>query len=349
MLKKAVFTSILLFSGQISAETYIDLYGDSAQNAERILKKYSYEIKQLVEDVDKVVSMANEQKQEKEFIKVTAKKKSLVEKIKKNEHYSFVDFQTIYYPTTKNYYLTVEVVRNDEKQRLHYVSPKINIQTNKTTKKDLIAKRIKFDELEMRLMYEHKVDPNNSVCPVYHCVTNFNHPNLKPYLAVFNKGAMLQKDLIKKTLKEDPSPERRASAAFLVGHFKDPREIISTLSASINDRSEVVRNNVMRVIGSTMLKANISDIELNPVLSLIDSPYTTDRNKALVILSEAVKSDKNKKIILKSGGEKLINLLRLKQPNNHDMAYLTLKRISGKNYSDKDIDSWQAWLKTQNV
>ncbi|STX52324.1 Uncharacterised protein [Legionella busanensis] len=349
MLKRALFTSCLFLSGQISADTFIDLYGDNSNHANQVLKKYSSELKKLINNTNQIILMNDAKKQERELLNLAMKKKYLVERIKKNEHYAFVDFQTIYYPAEKNYYTTIEVVRHDEKHRLHYVQPKINISKNKTNQNDLINKRIKFDQLEMRLLNENKLSPSDSTCPVYHCVSGFNNPSLQPYLNVFNKGAIKQKKLIKKTLTDDPNPERRAAAAFLVGHFKDPNEIITTLSSSINDRSETVRNNVMRVMGQTMAKSHLFDIDANKVLPLIDSPYTTDRNKALFILSSAAKSQNNKKIILEKGRKKLVAILQLKQPNNHEFAYLILKEISGKNYSDKDIQSWQNWLNTVKV
>ncbi|WP_332248013.1 HEAT repeat domain-containing protein [Legionella tunisiensis] len=66
------------------------------------------------------------------------------------------------------------------------------------------------------------------------------------------------------TLNNDPDPSRRAAAAFLMGHFKDPNEIISLLMVHVNDRDSGVRNNVMRVIAATMFKANIAPIDVVP-------------------------------------------------------------------------------------
>ncbi|STX29681.1 Uncharacterised protein [Legionella beliardensis] len=342
MLKKFLCVSALVVSGTVSAANIVDLYGDNPNNADRVLRKYSHEVNQLMTSLTKTLLTKDLKKDEQDFLKLAIRKKNLTEKIKQNEGYAFVDLQTIYYPDDKNSYTTIEVVRHDEKERLHYVQPKVNIKLNQRDKHDLIAKRIEFDNIEMRLINENKLNPADP-CPVYHCVSGFTHAQLKPYLAIFNRGATTQKNFIIKTLKEDPNPERRAAAAFLVGHFKDPKEIISTLMPSVEDRSEGVRNNVMRVIAYTMQKAHISDINIDTILPLINSPYTTDRNKALSILSSAVKSTDGKKIILAKGKKRLVEILRLKQPNNHEFAYIILKEISGKNYSDTDIDAWQKW------
>ena len=77
--------------------------------------------------------------------------------------------------------------------------------------------------------------------------------------------------------------------------------------------------------------------------------FCTDRNKALGILSEAVKSNAMKKIVMQQGGEKLINLLKLKQPNNHDLAYLTLKRISDQDFGEYNVSAAKIERNVSNV
>ena len=82
-------------------------------------------------------------------------------------------------------------------------------------------------------------------------------------------------------MNHDPIPDRRAAAVFLIGHFKDPKEIMSTLTPHVMDADSGVRNNVMRVIGMTMEKAHLTQIDLHPFLVLLQSPVESDRNKAL--------------------------------------------------------------------
>ena len=61
---------------------------------------------------------------------------------------------------------------------------------------------------------------------------------------------------------------------------------------------------------------------------------------------EASTSAVQRKVILNKGKDNLVRLLSLKQPNNHDFAYLILKRISGKKYGENNIDAWEKWLST---
>ena len=129
-----------------------------------------------------------------------------------------------------------------------------------------------------------------------------------------------------------------------MGHFKNPREIISVLSSHVDDQNDGVRNNVMRVIGETVDRAKLKEIDITPFLNALDSPYTTDRNKALLVLSAAVNTASSKKLALQKGGDKLLAILRLQQPNNHDTAYIILKKISGKDFGSTNVAAWEKWV-----
>lgn len=330
----------LISSANLFSKNVVDLYGTNAKKSEEIIKKYSNEvgyIENLLQENFRKIS-DNLEKEIPE--KILMKKYLLEEKIKREGNFLFVNFSTILYPGDNNQYTTIEVIDKNQPDRLQFVNQRV--VTASQPKDDLINKMVNFINLDLQLM------PNNQKrsdsCPVYHCLSGFNHPKLKPYLKVFNTGAVKEKQLIADTLNKDPDPERRAAAAFLIGHFHDPKEILSLLLPHVNDQDIGVRNNVIRVIAATMSKSKITQIDLMPFLSLIDSPATTDRNKALHVLLNAADSESSKKVITQKGGGTLIALLQLKQPNNHQIAYLIFKKISGKDFGENNIAAWKSWL-----
>ncbi len=203
---------------------------------------------------------------------------------------------------------------------------------------------MEYNDLTYKLENLNQLKINNISCPVYHCTVGFDNSKLKPYLNMFNIGSIKEKKLILNTLNHDSNPERQAAAAFLTGHFSDPKEIISLLLPHVNDKSSLVRNNVMRVIGDTMDKAKITEIDVTPFLDLLNSPYGTDRNKASLILLNASGTASAQSLIIQNGKDNLLSMLRLQQPNNHDHAYFILKKISGKTYGEYDIAAWDKWL-----
>lgn len=344
MIKSLLLVLSFTFSTNATAENIVDLYGAEPDKSEKIIKKYSNKVSEIEDLLQKELKKMNHVIKNDELEKILSKKNLLTEKIKKEGDFLYVDFNTVFYPGDKNKYTTIEVVNKNQLNRLRFISPIINAKNYQSKKDDLINQMIVFINIELQLLINNELNVKNIVCPVYHCISGFKHPRLKPYLKIFNSGAIKEKKLIIDTLNNDPNPERRASAAFLMGHFNDPKEIISLLSPHVNDSNSSVRNNVMRVIAATMSKAKINQIDVTPFLDLLDSPENTDRNKALYVLLIAAESSASKNIIIQKGGDKLLALLQLKQPNNHEIAYKILKKISGKDFNENNLILWKKWL-----
>ena len=101
----------------------------------------------------------------------------------------------------------------------------------------------------------------------------------------------------------------------------------------------------MRVIAETIEKAKMTDIDPRPFLEVLASPYTSDRNKALFVLTTLAESPQSKQVILEEGGAQLLALMRLQQPNNHGEAYTILKKISGQDFDSEDLGAWSSWVR----
>jgi hypothetical protein len=347
-IKRLLLLSIIILSFNASAKNVIDLYGMQSDKSAYILKKYSNKVSKLTDLL--AIAMKNNGKfNEYEARKNRLKTEQVAADIKKEFSLLYVDFDTVFYPGNKNVYTTIEVIEKSRPDRLWYVNKVIKKQ-GKHVGRDLVDEMIDYEQIGMQLMMHNQLNEKDKSCPVYHCLSGFNHPKLRSYLKIFNTGVLANKPLILKTLKDGVNAGRRVASAFLVGHFKNPNEIIDVLSPYVNDKDDSVRNSAIRVIGETMNRANISDINIIPFLNLLNSPYNTDRNKALYVLLVAAESPSSKKLIIQQGSRNLLAMLKLKQPNNHDISYQLLKKISGKNFGDNNIVDWEKWtMEEQNV
>lgn len=345
-MKKQVFVGVIgLVSCLASwAGVILDVHGTDQKKAELIIKEYGNDIRKLIEAARIGLETGNADNIDP---KVKKQKALLQDQIKKQYGFVYLELQTTFYGNKKDLYTTIEVITKDKSSLLSYIDPPQPKETTsvsrKPIKKDLIYEMMEYDAIGFSLFMKHQLG-SNSKCPVFHCTVGFEHPKLKPYLALFNQGAIKEKKLILNTLKNDPNPERRAAAVFLIGHFKDPNEILTVITPYIQDKSTAVRNNVMRVIGLTIDKAKIYDIDLKPILALLESPSSTDRNKALAVIFMATKSPANRNIILQLGGDNIVALLALKQLNNHDWAYYILRNLSGKDFGEHNIRAWHKWV-----
>ena len=343
-MKTRLIVAGLAFSIGAFGHNIVDLYGDNSATARIILKKYTPQVVEVEESLQKLALEPNPE-QNPMFDKIVLKRRALAEKIKNEGDYLNVHFNTVFYPDKKNQYTTIEVVTKNHAERMRYRN-RIADDKKYPVKDDLINQMMTFTNIEFNLMYQHKLDsnPKHRVCPFYHCVSGYSAPQLKPYLEVFKVGVVKERKLILDTLNNDPDPERRAAAIYLVGCFSDPQEIVQILSQHINDPSSLVRNNALRVLGATIQTAKMTEIDVTPFLGLLNSPDETDRNKTLWVLLTVSKSKKAKPILIQKAGENLIQLLALKQPNNHEMAYMVLKEISGKDFGEHNVKAWEQWL-----
>lgn len=308
----------------------IDVYGVTPIESQRIIKNYAKAVSQIEMQLSKVFADGEQGNEHPELLNALfEKKQQLIQTIKKAEHFAFVDFQTINYPTKADIYTTIEIIKDSHSPRLKFVSPPQSTAYPQV-KPDLISEMMSYHQKAMRLMMTQQIDLKDNSCPVYYCSVPFKHPELKPYLRVFNQGIKQHKTEVIHALNHDPNPERRAAAAFLIGHLNDPHEIVAILLPHIRDSNSGVRNNVLRVIGQTILRAKIYDVDARPFMALLDSPFVTDRNKSLITLYTLVDSTEGKKQIAAHNHGKLEALAALKQPNNHDMAVDILNKIKRK-------------------
>lgn len=329
----------------------VDVHGSTPLEADSLIKKYGDQIASLERKLMDATSKIQEGKADPSgdsWMPLAKEKYRLIDSIKKERGFLSVDFQTIYYPNKTDLYTTIEVVTKEKAHLLPYVEPRYHQEVEYPVKKDLIQSMIDYEGAVFKRVLSHQINTVSEPCPVYHCFLGFNYPELKPYLPLFNEGVIKEKKLVLDTLQKDQDPARREAAALLIGHFKDPKEIISVLTPYVQDKSSGLRNNAMRVIGMTMDTARIYDIDPRPFLALLKAPNVTDRNKALYILSIATKAPANHKLILKEGAADLVDLLALKQLNNHDFAYHILRDIAGRDLGEHNVLAWQKWIEKQS-
>jgi hypothetical protein len=234
-----------------------------------------------------------------------------------------MEVRIIFYPNDKNTYITIEVIGQNERKRLLFVPKENKVVTTPKSQQDLVDRMIQFHDSSMNLLLTNQIKDNQTQCPVYHCLPGFSHPKLSNTFNLLIHKARQEKKLLIQAIAQDSLPQRKSAAIYLIGYLNNPHEIISLLTKFVRDPDDGVRNSAMRVISETMNKAKIHEIDVMPFLQLLDSPFNTDRNKALLVLLNAARSTSTKQIIIKKGNKKLVSLLRLRQPNNierHDSS-----------------------------
>ncbi len=355
--------SLVLICSSTWAKNIIDLHGIEGEQAQHVLQTYGSRIRDLETHImEDVLGFSAGQSNLHHYQDLVTQKTRLLAELKRRYHFGFVDFQSVYYPQDKSAYTTIEIIADANSERMHFLPKIIHKRPVDTLRdwaqaswvgrkpcqmqRDLITQMMQYENLVLQLMMTGQLDQRSHTCPVYHCMASFEHPKLKPYLLRFNQGVIAEKQRIITILRTDPDPQRRASAAFLIGHFQDPNEIITILTPSVTDPESAVRNNVLRVIGTTLYKSRITHLDAKPFIALLDSPYLTDRNKALNILLVIAENPAMKQQILQVSGQRIVDLLQLTQPDNHNLAYALLKKITHQRFGDRQFAQWKDWVRT---
>jgi HEAT repeat protein len=158
-------------------------------------------------------------------------------------------------------------------------------------------------------------------------------------------------DALVKVLREDADEDNRSAAAFLLAYTGSPEQTVRHLIPSIRDSSGGVRNDVLRVLTATEEAADRPLMDLAVVLDATSLPQTTDRNKAVYLLSYLLEDLKPEELkaqqpaLIRQLGPQLVAMANMSQPINQEPAIKVLKLISGEQYETGE--QWKAWLARQ--
>jgi hypothetical protein len=316
-----------VLQGVAFSKMVVDLYGDDSAVGKRVLSAYQIQVTRLEEKRLQLESKYQNHIPQRLIKPILRQRQLLCEQIKNTGGYVYANYDAVYYPTDRQHYVTIEVVTAKERDRLKWISPPLAYHPQQIIKHDVITLMQDYLDKGVQLMLSHQLKPTPPKCPGFHCLFGFDHPLLKPYRQKFDQGVQAQQSFIATTLAHDPDPERRIAAAYLIGEFHDPKQILNLLTKHVTDTNNGVRNAVVRVIAQTMHQSGLNKINVLPFVELINSPDESDRNKALFVLLEAAEVPQQKRIINQRASKIIRQLARLKQPNNHAFANLLLNKL----------------------
>jgi hypothetical protein len=212
----------------------------------------------------------------------------------------------------------------------------------------LLASWREYEMIGSALDYDGQI-AENPPCPAHHCLYGFDHPKLRPYGDKFAQKVPADRAELIKVLRTDKDVKKRASAAYLLAHLPDARDVLETLLPQLRDPSANVRNSVMRVVALRAEHGEARSISLEPVLPFLASPVLTDRNKAVSIVAALAGDKRNRKLLIHRSGCDLVRLTELKQTNQTEFAHAALVKLRGADLKPSSPAAWRKWLKAQGV
>lgn len=252
-----------------------------------------------------------------------------------------------YHPSC--HYLTVDVVEpRDQKRRMPFKKKPAGHYG------DLGGLFKKWDEYMaagFELMQKGELSKKDYYpCKQFHCVWGHLHPRLAPFEKLFEEGVAAHQLEIAQIFLDDSDADKRANAAFLLAYMTDLTQLMPILEQGFNDSDSTVRNNSLRVLVYIAQGHPEFSLPIEKVVAALDYPDTTDRNKAAAILFMVAQNPQTRlkyQAQLNQAIPILLEMLALKQKNNHDIAYQILKLLSGQDFGETNLLEWKKWAKCQ--
>jgi hypothetical protein len=316
----------------------VDLFGTSRFTAEQLLAPLrprftEYEQASLARDFEKAAPIQHE----------------LEGAVKQAGGFAFVKFSLIrYFREGDPSYVTIDVVEpGDVARRMTFAKPPADAAALPDPE-GLLAKYGDYEKKGFELLAKHeKIADEAASRELFHSPFGFAHAELAPFKPILVDGARRHADELALIVRRDQEAQHRAFAIFLLAFTSDGARVVRELEPACQDASALVRNNALRVFAEMAYHHPEVALPLAPVLSALEFPETTDRNKASAILEPLSRKPELQAEIRRRAGRTIVAMLRLKQPNNHDFALMILKNLHGEQtppIAEDDFAAWEAWL-----
>lgn len=320
----------------------IDIYGTDKLNKALIKKRY----RKTIIDFYQGLKMNMTQAEQKAFSQTQNRFKKMLAWMRTQGDFALLETSRLSYSNHPGVYFSIDVVESADKKRLSYFrpAPKGDI----ADPEHLIASWEAYENIGFRMiMNAHRYPKKFKHCPAFHCSWGFEEAAFKPYEAIFMNKVPKHQATLETILREDKNEKKRASAAYLLAHIQNGDELIADLTPAMFDHSSAVRNAALRVLGETVLVYHPKSFPIDSLVTALDFPITTDRNKAIFTLDSLSKNPAFQAEIRRKAAPQVLKLLHSTQPNIHDFAYAILKRLSHKQFGARDYASWQQWMTAQ--
>lgn len=344
----SLIAGLFLLSGSVWASPgNFDIFGVEDPIKQKIYSCCSKIVEQYLNESKKMYR-SSKLPNEKELVHRFKFEKRIIGKIKQIDNFSEVKISDIHYPIDGKVFATIDIVKANEIYRIPNKQRVVNqskvVSNNEI--KNLFKVWKDYDEQKVQLMRENKLDFSKTSCPALHCTWGFDKDDIKNVVPKLQAGVAQHKQDLMNIIENSANDDERGDAIFILAHDSHYQKIANFLINFTDDPSDLVRNNVMRVLGAIVDKHKVENLELKKITQALNYPYVTDRNKAAYVLFGIIKSNpETHSEVINQSGNTLIELLKLRQPNNHDYAYQILKVLSHKNYGENDYENWSKWIK----
>jgi hypothetical protein len=186
---------------------------------------------------------------------------------------------------------------------------------------------------------EMTVDRPN--CPGFYCLWG-GTPELDAAQTVFVAGAAKRSGELRRVLRGAADGDARAAALFVLSYSTSGPDVTALCHEAVDDVDSSVRGAALQILADIANRHPELPIALDRILPRLDDPALNVRGKAMGLLVPLAGRDSYREYMLRAA-PRLAVLLKLAQPESHDLAFTVLGILSKKSYDRQDYPSWDAW------
>lgn len=236
-------------------------------------------------------------------------------------------------------YATYDVVDDADRGRLAF-SP---VPTKKLNDPDgLLAAWKSYYDLGSELTRRGQMPIDRPDCPGFYCLWGGATPELDALQQKFVAGAAKRERELRTVMAYEANPERRAAALFVLSYGPRGEKVIESSLAALKDPSAHVRGAGLQILADIINHRKDLRVPADAIVPLLDDPSGSVRGKTLGLLVPMV-DDEGQRAKILAAAPRLIDILRLKEPGSHDLAYTVLGQLSKKSFDRRDYASWEKW------
>jgi hypothetical protein len=275
-------------------------------------------------------------------------KKRMEAKVRAMGHFAFVELYCGQYANSagRSAFLTFDLVdAADARARLPFHAAPVGRFSDPG---GLLEAWKRYDATGIKQSAQGYIDDDaHPRCPGFYCRWGAPTKELAGLQDKLAAGAEPNKAALSVIAGADSDPRNRAAALYALSYAKDGADLAKLMLLSLDDPAPEPRAAALDVLSDLALYHKDIAIDLGRVAPVLDYPTVSDRAKAAALLLAKAQDPSARPALLSQAVPRLLPLLKLFQPSNHDPAFTILTMLSGESYDGRDYASWEKWIETQ--
>jgi len=209
----------------------------------------------------------------------------------------------------------------------------------------LLAAWKRYDAVGLKQSAQGYIDDDSHPrCPGFYCRWGSGTPELASLEGKIAAGAQPNKTALVSIARDDAAAEKRAAAIYVLSYVVDGANLAHLMLSALDDPDEKPRAAALQVLSALAVDHKDISLDLGRLAAVLDYPTVSDRSKALEVMLAKAGDPAARSTVISQVVPRLLPLLKLTQPVNHDPAFTILTMLSGESYDRRDYASWEKWV-----